>query len=148
MVFFQIKLQLNILFFKELFINLILLFSTLFSSLPPFYLPLRRLRCATQPHSVCEEKRSLGGRVAPQEEEKPCLRLRRAERRQEPSKRVKKELRLPKTGIEPVSNSYKGFVLAIKLFRLLFLFLELFRAVFLRCHPSSFLFRRRLRSVA
>ena len=41
-----------------------------------------------------------------------------AERRQEPSKRVKKELRLPKTGIEPVSNSYKGFVLTVKLFQL------------------------------
>ena len=69
--------------------------------------------------------------MAPQEEEKPCLRLRRAERRQEPSKRVKKELRLPKTGIEPVSNSYKGFVLTVKLFRLLFffLFLVLFRPI-------------------
>ena len=51
--------------------------------------------------------------------------------RQEPSKRVKKELRLPKTGIEPVSNSYKGFVLTVKLFRLLFffLFLVLFRPI-------------------
>ena len=134
MVFFQIKLQLNILFFKELFINLILLFSTLFSSLPPFYLPcsskaaLRSLIRSAKRREAWED-----GWLRRKKRSPACGYAERSagSARQEPSKRVKKELRLPKTGIEPVSNSYKGFVLTVKLFRLLFffLFLVLFRPI-------------------